>query len=704
MLLYLRSALSRKRAGQLLFVAGAAALAAWSYDSIALHARSEDAALAFGAGLLASALMVRLLGARRQPAASAPKQRKSFALKRTPLPPADVRTPGVSLSLRTPSFKLKSGAADSAVRTLESALFANEVQDETLAQHLWFFCGDEGQRTALLATLVEQCRARGQRVVVADRNGALLRLLWNEEADVLFNPWDERSASWSPLTEPAHELDASQVALSLLAAAGSSAPSRILRKACELTAQLVDALRRKNQASMERLLFFVVHASAREIESFLEQAGMTVLVEDEDFPAVRQLLEQALHGFSLLREASQGATPSLSEWLRRPGGGVWFATYHSPEHAALARVALDAAARTSLFGTATSAPMNWLVTDDTAALGAVPVIDSSLAKLKKRGTCVVTGFDSWHRAVQAHGADVLPAYVRHVELKLFAAPASDDEALDIALALLPAQKSPGSLPGQLSGEPDIRTLKALPRTQAAARRLVELPPAHWLLWTGSEAQPVTVGVPDDLPEERAAALVARDLHAASPLGKLRARRADDTPAPSLSALDAAGPQDDVEGQPEGLARATAPRVHKSAVFGKWVAPVPDELVKQLAEPGEPAQPEVASVPSVIEPPQEAVPVVGASAAQPAAVEHVLPDEAAPAAEVALQLPSTLLTSSAQAPAPRQGSKEPAARTVGSAAGGKAGNKSSSAVKAGKPRSGAQRRSGFGKADLSGLLK
>lgn len=633
LVLWLRPVLCRQRSGRALFVACVGLLAAGSYSSIAFHAQSATAALAFGAALLFSAVLLKatsLVGRYFGPTASPLNQGKRAGPERTP--PLSSR-PAAAPAVKTPSLKPRAGETSPAARPLDDVLPVGSAQDEAPAQNLWLFCSNERQRLALLASLVERMRMRGQRIVLADRNAEMLRMLWDESSDVVFNPRDERSVPWSPLRELSHELDAHQVAQSLLTSLEQEPPARILKKATELAARLVEALRHKNQASLEQLAHLVQQASAHEMEALLEQAGITALVDDEDFSQVRQLIDQALQGFT--PSGNSSSAPSLCEWLRRPGPGVWFATYHDLAQAALARSVLDVAARAALTSATTPAGRrSWLVVDNLCALGRVPVVENSLAKLKKRGTCVAAGFESWRQAAQTWGAEGLAARAGLAELKFFANPLDFEEALDIATALLPvADKSPGGLPGQLVAEADPHTLKALPRAQSAAKRLLELPAAHWLLWRASDTSPLTLRADDDPSSGHTPAFVPRKAHTAATLSPAQQLRPEGNATSARPVANTLSRQELLDEAPSEEPFAAVPALPRSAVFGKWAAPAPEDLVE--ASPGRPPAPPQKPLSVTPAPKQapEATPLVEAKTAEP-------PPEPEPEAELEAAPPAS----------------------------------------------------------------
>ena len=76
-------------------------------------------------------------------------------------------------------------------------------------------------KTTVLRQMLDAIEARGEPALVYDTSGAFIAHCYcPERGDVILNPFDARSAYWSPFGEIAHPADADRIAQQLLSATG----------------------------------------------------------------------------------------------------------------------------------------------------------------------------------------------------------------------------------------------------------------------------------------------------------------------------------------------------------------------------------------------------------------------------------------------------------------------------------------------------
>ena len=71
-------------------------------------------------------------------------------------------------------------------------------------------------KTVLIADLVSQIRARGERCVIYDKMGSYTRAFFDPARDVLMNPLDARAPRWSPFLEARNPRDFDMMAAALI--------------------------------------------------------------------------------------------------------------------------------------------------------------------------------------------------------------------------------------------------------------------------------------------------------------------------------------------------------------------------------------------------------------------------------------------------------------------------------------------------------
>ena len=70
-------------------------------------------------------------------------------------------------------------------------------------------------KTNCMRGLLKQIRARGDQAVIVDTTGSFVSEFYEEERDILMNPYDKRSKPWHPWCECPH-LDFEKLSLSFI--------------------------------------------------------------------------------------------------------------------------------------------------------------------------------------------------------------------------------------------------------------------------------------------------------------------------------------------------------------------------------------------------------------------------------------------------------------------------------------------------------
>ena len=251
-------------------------------------------------------------------------------------------------------------------------------------------------KTVLIAELVEQIRARGERCVLYDKMGSYTETFFDARRDVLLNPLDARSPRWSPFLEARSPRDFDMMAAALIPQQKDTIDPFWVTAARQLFANGAAVLWAKgvteNRVLVEHLLKTELTALAQAMEGTVAQS-----IVDPENPktalSVRAMLTANLSALEYLPDT--GDPFSIRTWVDRDeGDGCLFLTSRGDQHASLRGLIstwLEIAVSALLSLPRDDARRIWLVLDELPTLHQVPSLQPGLAESRQFGGCFVLG-------------------------------------------------------------------------------------------------------------------------------------------------------------------------------------------------------------------------------------------------------------------------------------------------------------------------
>ncbi len=271
-------------------------------------------------------------------------------------------------------------------------------------------------KSITISKMIAVMRERGDRVFCSDPRGDYLRRFWRD-GDQVLNPLDARAAPWSPLAEIRSESDAALIARSLVPdAEGNDAPwHRYAQQLVE--GALVHA--HAHGLTNRDIVRLVTAAPADELRERLADtsaAGLLPAGESPMFHSVRSTASPYVRALAWLDPTAGAKAFSLRAWAREhaSASACWW-NYEDAQVAGLRTLVsaqLDLLALGILEQPDDPARRTWLIVDELAAIGRIPVLEDFLARARKAGGCALLGIQSvaqLRRLYGPHSTDALLA-------------------------------------------------------------------------------------------------------------------------------------------------------------------------------------------------------------------------------------------------------------------------------------------------------
>lgn len=310
------------------------------------------------------------------------------------------------------------------------------VHDESASKHLGFAGSTgTGKSTALkevLTTLVRRVEERGDKAICIDNRGEFISL-FGGGADKILNPFDGRSAKWSPFAEIRDpRVDFRMLSRSLYPSRPNSQPEWD-DFAKNLFANVMMKLAQDPGRSPDpgEVLRLVTMAEKEELEGFLKGTSSSISSSAENakmFAGIRSTLANALDTWSIL---DPSGTFSIREWVRSPEGGFLWLPYMPQHRASLEYLIsgwIDLAINEILSLGENRSRKIWLLVDETTAIGKIPILIDGLTLGRKPGLSVILGFQSVAQLKKVYGDQDAQTVVSNTRNKLVLAQGSHLDA------------------------------------------------------------------------------------------------------------------------------------------------------------------------------------------------------------------------------------------------------------------------------------
>ena len=251
-------------------------------------------------------------------------------------------------------------------------------------------------KTVLIADLVSQIRARGERCVIYDKMGSYTRSFFDPARDVLMNPLDARAPRWSPFLEARNPRDFDMMAAALIPQQKDTVDPFWVTAARQLFSNGAGVFWKQgvteNKVLVDHLLKTDLTALAKAMEGTVAQS-----IVDPENPktalSVRAMLTAHLGALEFLPD--EGKPFSIRDWIgKEDKDGFLFLTSRGDQHASLRGLIstwLEIAVNAMVTLAQDDGRRIWVILDELPTLHQVPSLQPGLAESRQFGGCFVLG-------------------------------------------------------------------------------------------------------------------------------------------------------------------------------------------------------------------------------------------------------------------------------------------------------------------------
>ncbi len=263
-------------------------------------------------------------------------------------------------------------------------------------------------KSVAIDAMMHTIRPRGDRMMVADPNGAAMSKCW-QAGDVILNPMDMRSVSWDLLGEIEQPSDYKHLAESILPFTGDAKIDEWRTHSQGIFAACLKTWHEGDLGSTDRFLKTMAQGGTSKLRllcqgtsaaSYFDEGGERMLT------SILSTLNPSLTDLETL--AGGGGEPfSVRRWVRDGSGALWM-PYKASQIAAL-RGPVSCWMRLGIFELLDMEESDtrrmWYFLDELDAMGRIQGLKDAMVRGRKVGGCIVAGIQSIGQIEAVYGQE-----------------------------------------------------------------------------------------------------------------------------------------------------------------------------------------------------------------------------------------------------------------------------------------------------------
>ena len=289
-------------------------------------------------------------------------------------------------------------------RNVIAEAFPLQLKREFENRH-FLIAGTNGSgKSQLIFQFQDAVRRRGDKALIVDHGGENVMRYWRP-GDIVLNPFDDRFPGWNPFNEFREEFDHDNLAR-FVVPDGQGDQASWNEYAQSLYASISRATEREGRTSVKELLYYLLTASPEKLIPMLdgEPAGALFAKGSEKMAAnARSILGANMKSWRYLAEGDF----SLRDWVTNDNDKRWiFLSYKESSYAALKpfiSMAVSIAITYALDLPEDIHRRIWFFLDELASLSKMTSLSEALAKIRKKGGCVVAGLQTVSQLREKYG-------------------------------------------------------------------------------------------------------------------------------------------------------------------------------------------------------------------------------------------------------------------------------------------------------------
>ena len=264
-------------------------------------------------------------------------------------------------------------------------------------------------KSQLIMKLLDALKKRGDRVIVYDKGCSFVPLFFDEQKDIILNPFDARCASWDLWREAPRDSDLENMAESLIPMHGESDPFWV-NAARTVFASAASQMREDSARSIDKLLRLLLTSEFSQLEEYLAGTPAATLVSnkiEKTAISIRSVITTYLKSLQSLSGLEQKNAFSIRDYILDEHQSGWlFISSNGEQHKSLKPLMSMWLAMASLTLLSLNPDQDrriWFMCDELPSLHKLPLLGETIAEVRKFGGCFLLGMQNFSQLDKVYG-------------------------------------------------------------------------------------------------------------------------------------------------------------------------------------------------------------------------------------------------------------------------------------------------------------
>jgi type IV conjugative transfer system coupling protein TraD len=262
-------------------------------------------------------------------------------------------------------------------------------------------------KSVLTAEWIAQLRKQKKKALILDRSGGFVGAFYDPKKDIIINPYDTRTASWSVFKECHADYHYSFIANTLIEKSDKESPfwsvaARLVFKSLLMREAV------SQSPSLNNLMDTIMRCSLEQMVSICAGTDAASVFDAEGLKMAQSIRSVMASEVEILRVIGRdnNQTFSVREWVKQPGEGFIFLTTLKEQEEALRpfmTLIVDLFMNSVLTLEPDMKRRIWGIFDELQSLGRLKSLPPYLAESRKYGGCCLAGFQGYSQAKRIYG-------------------------------------------------------------------------------------------------------------------------------------------------------------------------------------------------------------------------------------------------------------------------------------------------------------
>ena len=259
---------------------------------------------------------------------------------------------------------------------------------------------------------LKEIRQRGDSAIIFDKGCVFTSLFFDQNTDVILNPFDVRCCGWDLWKESRTEPDFENIAESLIPMHGESDPYWV-DASRTVFSSVAYLMRNDPDRSIDKLLKLILTAELDELGEYLKGTQAATLVSgkiEKTAISIRSVISTYLKSLRFLSGLESKNGFSIREWINTVAdskeSNFMYISSNAEHHSALRPLISMWLSMASISLLSLKENYNrriWFICDELPTLHKLPQLGETIAEVRKFGGCFVLGMQSYSQLKKVYG-------------------------------------------------------------------------------------------------------------------------------------------------------------------------------------------------------------------------------------------------------------------------------------------------------------